>query len=730
MTNGMGKLRVKVQGLDCAEEVAALRKEVGPAVGGEDRLAFDILEGTMTVESSLPSGTILAAVARTGMRGVILSDTEPSSGLAMHDDRRERNLFTSLSGAFTALGFGTHVLMGGGLLVALGREGLGNGHVVPWQVTVLYTLGIACGVRFILKKAWFAARSFRPDMNLLMTVAIIGAIVIGEWFEASTVAFLFALSLTLEAWSIGRARRAVAALLDITPPTARVKLAAGEELLPIEKVPVGARIVIRPGERVPLDGVVESGHSSANQAPITGESLPVAKQPGSEVFAGSINGDGALEVRTTHLASDTTLAKVIRLVRDARSKRGQAEQWVDGFARVYTPAVMGLALLVAVVPPLLSLGTWHEWFYRSLVLLVIGCPCALVISTPVSIVAALAAAARAGVLVKGGAFLELPSRLKAIAFDKTGTITEGRLEVISVVPLNGHSERELVERALALEGRSNHPLAAAIMAYGAATGVTAAAAERVVLLPGKGASGTIGGREFWVGSHRYLEERGQETPDVHEMLERHSGSGRTAVVVGNEQHVCGVIALADRTRLNAATVLGELRSLGVRHLVLLTGDNAGSARSVGDALGFDEVRAELLPEDKVEAVRQLVTRHGSVAMIGDGVNDAPALVTATLGIAMGAAGTDAAIESADVALMSDDLSRRPWLCRHSRRTMRIIRQNITFSLLVKIVFVVLTFAGRATLWSAIAADMGASLLVILNALRLLRGKPAGLGERA
>ena len=311
MTNGMGKLRVKVQGLDCAEEVAALRKEVGPAVGGEDRLAFDILEGTMTVESSLPSATILAAVARTGMRGVILSDTEPSSGLAMHDDRRERNLFTSLSGAFTALGFGTHVLMGGGLLVALGREGLGNGHVVPWQVTVLYTLGIACGVRFILKKAWFAARSFRPDMNLLMTVAIIGAIVIGEWFEASTVAFLFALSLTLEAWSIGRARRAVAALLDITPPTARVKLAAGEELLPIEKVPVGARIVIRPGERVPLDGVVESGHSSANQAPITGESLPVAKQPGSEVFAGSINGDGALEVRTTHLASDTTLAKVV-----------------------------------------------------------------------------------------------------------------------------------------------------------------------------------------------------------------------------------------------------------------------------------------------------------------------------------------------------------------------------------------------------------------------------------
>ena len=702
--------------------MASLRKEVGPAVGGEDHLAFDILEGTMTVESSLPAGAILAAVARTGMRGVILSEAEPSSGLTMHDDRRERNLFTLLSGVFTALGFGTHVLMGGGLLAALGREGQGGGHAVPLPAIVLYTLGIACGVRFILKKAWFAARSFRPDMNLLMTVAILGAIVIGEWFEGSTVAFLFALSLTLEAWSIGRARRAVAALLDITPPTARVKLAEGEELRPIEKVPVGARIVVRPGERVPLDGVVESGHSSANQAPITGESLPVAKEPGSEVFAGSINGDGALEIRTTHPASDTALAKIIRLVRDAQSKRGQAEQWVDRFARVYTPAVMGVSFLVAVVPPLLSLGAWHEWVYRSLVLLVIGCPCALVISTPVSIVAALAAAARAGVLIKGGAFLEIPARLKAIAFDKTGTITEGRLEVTAVVPLNGHNERELVERALALEGHSNHPLAAAVIAYGAATNVSAAAAERVVLLPGKGASGIIGGREFWVGSHRYLEERGQETPDVHELLERYSGNGRSAVVVGNEQHVCGVIALTDRLRPNAAAVLGELRSLGVRHLVLLTGDNAGSAQAVAGTLGFNEVKSELLPEDKVEAVRQLVVQHGSVAMIGDGVNDAPALVASTLGIAMGAAGTDAAIESADVALMSDDLSRLPWLIRHSRRTMRVIHQNIAFSLAVKLAFVTLTFAGRANLWSAIAADMGASLLVILNALRLLRSR--------
>ncbi len=717
-------LRLKVHGLDCADEVALLRREIGPVVGGQERLSFDILSGTMTVDAAIPAATLIAAVARTGMRAELVPEAGSGSGLQLHDDRRERNLFTLLSGIFGAAGFVTHAVLAGGPLQALGREGLGPNHAVPIAAIALYALGILCGARFVLRKAWLSAVRLRPDMNLLMIVAILGAVVLGEWFEAASVAFLFALSLALEAWSIGRARRAVAALLDLSPPTARLKLPTGEEDRPIEAVPVGSIFIVRPGERVPLDGVVALGGSAINQAPITGESVPVFKETGSDVFAGSINGDGALEIKSTRPAGDTTLAKIVRLVREAQSKRGNAEQWVDQFSRRYTPAVMQLALAFCLIPPLLSMGSWSVWFYRSLVLLVIACPCALVISTPVSIVAALASAARAGVLIKGGLFLEIPARLKAIAFDKTGTVTEGRLEVASIVPLNGHTERELIERALALEGRSTHPLARAVLAYAQAHDITATPAEGVVLIPGKGATGRIEGREFWVGSHRYLEERGQEAPEVHAMIEQQSGFGRSVVVVGNAQHVCGVIALGDRPRPETQGVLEQLRRLGVERLVLLTGDNRGTAEAISKAFHFDEVRAELLPEDKVAAVRELVARYGAVAMIGDGVNDAPAMATASLGIAMGAAGSDAAIETADVALMSDDLAKLPWLIAHSRRTVTIMRQNIGFSLLVKLVFVVLAFTGRATLWSAIAADMGASLLVIVNALRLLQARPA------
>ena len=692
-------------------------------VGGEAHLSFDILGGTMTVDAPTTPDALIAAVARTGMRAEIMDDSKPTSGLQLQDDRRARSLFTILSGGFAAAGFATHSALAGGPMQALGREGLGQPGAVPPAAIGLYALAILCGARFVIPKAWLSAVRLRPDMNLLMMVAVIGAIALGEWFEASSVAFLFALSLTLEAWSIGRARRAVAALLDLSPPTARLKLPGGEETRPIEGVPVGAIFIVKPGERAPLDGVVEVGSSAVNQAPITGESVPVLKQPGSDLFAGSINGDGVLEVRTTRPAGDTTLAKIIRMVRDAQSKRGAAEQWVDRFARRYTPAVMLLALAFFLIPPLFSLGSWSEWFYRSLVLLVIACPCALVISTPVTIVAALASAARAGVLVKGGLFLEIPAHLKAIAFDKTGTVTEGRLEVSSLVPLNGHTEQELIERAVALEQRSSHPLARAVLAYAAAKGIVATPAEGVVLLPGKGTTGRIDGREFWVGSHRYLEERKQEEPEVHAMIERLSGFGSSVVVVGNDAHVCGVIALTDRPRPQTQGVLDELRRLGVVRLVLLTGDNRGTAEAVSRAFRFDEVRAELLPNEKVAAVQELVKQYGTVAMIGDGVNDAPAMATATLGIAMGAAGSDAAIETADVALMSDDLAKLPWLIAHSRRTVAVMRQNIAFSLLVKVVFVVLAFAGRASLWSAIAADMGASLLVILNALRLLRARP-------
>jgi Cd2+/Zn2+-exporting ATPase len=719
--------------MDCAEEVAVLKREVGPIVGGEDRLSFDILNGKMTVQPATGGVTpeaIVQAVTQAGMRAETWHDErrrEAPSGAWQHHGR---TFAMALSGLCALAGFLTHVVLAGGLRAAVGSEGLGIAHEVPWAARVLYSFAIATALWYILPKAWRSARRLQPDMNLLMTVAVAGAIGIGEWLEAATVAFLFALSLALESWSVGRARRAVAALLELAPPVARLKRPDGnEEQVPPEQVPVGVHFVVMPGEKFPLDGQVVAGASHVNQAPITGESAPVSKQPGDQVFAGTINGDGALDVECTKPASDTTLAHIIRLVAEAQSRRAPSEQWVEKFARVYTPVVMGLAIAFLVVPPLLFGGSWGDWFYRSLVLLVIACPCALVISTPVSIVAALAASARNGVLIKGGTYVEAPAKLRAIALDKTGTLTEGKPRVLEVVPLSGHDERELLERAAAMESRSDHPLAQAIVAFAKERGVGFVPAEDFQIIQGKGATARFNGERYWLGSHRYLEERGQETEEDHRRLEALSQGGRTVVVIGNDSHVCGLIALADAVRPGAKQTLQALRSAGLKHIVMLTGDNRETAQAIAAETGVDEVHAELLPADKVTVVEELVAKYGSVAMVGDGVNDAPALGRASVGIAMGAAGSDAAIETADIALMSDDLSKLPWLVQHSRRTLAIIRQNIVSSLSVKAVFVILTFAGYASLWAAIAADMGVSLLVVFNALRLLGGREKARGMK-
>lgn len=715
----MQVMAFRVEGMDCAEEVAILKKELGPLVEGEERIAFDLLHGKLTVSAETVSAeTIRDAIARTGMKAESWKESGQDDGTT---GRRRQVMLAAASGFFAGAGLGTHAWLAGGLGRALGSEGLALAGDVPMAAKALYLLAIVAGGRFIAPKAWFALRRMRPDMNLLMTVAVTGAVGIGEWFEAATVAFLFAVSNALESWSVGRARRAVEALMDLSPTTARVKGEDGQEReLVAEEVPVGALFVVRPGEKMPLDGTVVAGRSEVDQAPITGESVPVSKEPGDDVLAGTVNGSGALEVRSTRLAGETTLAQMIRLVDEARSRRAPSEQWVERFARVYTPAVMLLALLVFIVPPLAFALSWEAWFYRALVLLVIACPCALVISTPVSVVAALAAGARNGVLIKGGAYVEAPARLRAIAFDKTGTLTRGEPTVVEVIPLAEHDEAALLERAAALEARSAHPLAQAILRYAGARGVEVRPAADVQSLPGKGVSGSIEGKEFWLGSHRYLEERGQEMPDVHDQLEAMSSAGRTVVVVGNEKHVCGLIAISDRLRPEAREALAGLRRLGLGRQIMLTGDNEGTARAIARELGLDEVRAELLPADKVEAVERLVTDTGQVAMVGDGVNDAPAMGRASLGIAMGSAGSDAAIESADIALMSDDLRKLPWLVCHSRRTLRVIRQNIVFALGVKLVVFGLATLGLATLWMAIAADMGASLLVIANGLRLLR----------
>jgi len=715
------RMAFKVSGMDCAEEVATLKREVGPLVGGEKNLAFDLLNAKMIVSegASASSEAILKAVASTGMNAEPWQEGA-GSGLEKSGRQKLQVVLTILSGGLTALAFGLHAWSSGGFHGALGAEGMGHTHMAPWYAKGAYLGAMFAACWFIAPKAWLSAKRLRPDMNLLMVVAILGAVSIGEWFEAATVAFLFAVSNALEGWSLSRARRAVEALMDLTPTL--VQLVKDGETVPVrpEEVPMGAHFQVKPGERVPLDGLILQGTSALNQAPITGESMPVAKNPGEEVFAGSVNGDGALVVECSKPASDTVLARIIRMIGEASTKRAASEQWVDSFAKIYTPVVMILAILVALVPPLLLGGAWADWFYRALVLLVIACPCALVISTPVSIVAGLASAARHGVLVKGGMYLEAPAHLKAIAFDKTGTLTEGQPSVVQVAPRNGFSEQDLLRVAGSMESQSDHPLARAIVAHVKSKGVAFIPAQDFQTLQGKGATAVLDGRAHWLGSHRFLEEQGAENPDVHAQLESLEADGRTVVAFGVGRELIGFLALADAVRPTSASTLQGLREAGVEHLVLLTGDNEGTALAVGRQVGLTEIQAELMPEDKVKAIEALVAKYGQVAMIGDGVNDAPAMARATLGIAMGAMGSDAAIETADIALMNDDLTRLPWLIQHSRRTLGVIRQNITFALAVKAVFVVLTLMGHASLWSAIAADMGASLLVIFNGLRLLR----------
>ena len=723
-----GTMQFKVEGLDCAEEVAVLKRELGPLVGGEDRLTFDLLNGRLTVSTdptsagstAVTSEAVIRAVARTGMTAEVWRAGPRMTPQETFWQRRGRALTTVASGLCTLAGFAAHVGISGNISEAVGSERLGEIRGVPPAAQALYSLGILAGAWFVLPRAWLAIRRLRPDMNFLMTVAVLGAVGLGDWFEASTVTCLFSLSLWLEKWSVGHVRRAVESLLDLTPPVARLLRPDGTQVeVPPNQVPVGAVLLVKPAERFPLDGRVLQGSSHVNQAPITGESLPVAKTSGDPVFAGTVNGEGALEVVSTTPAEKTTLAHIIHLVAEAQSRRAPSEQWVEKFAEVYTPVVLVLTAAIFLLPPLLLGGGWSEWFYRALVLLVIACPCALVISTPVTIVAALAAAARQGVLVKGGVHLEASARMQAIAFDKTGTLTQGRPTVVALTPLSGHSERELLERAAALGARSEHPLGKAILAYARQREANGPSVEDFQVVSGKGVTARRDGRRFWLGSYRYLTERGEETEAVRSAWETMALTGCSVVIVGNESHVCGLIGLADVLRPAARETLHALRKLGVKQIVLLTGDNRVTAEVIGKAVNVDEVYAELLPADKVVAIETLVSRYGEVGMIGDGVNDAPAMARATVGIAMGAIGSDAAIETADIALMSDDLTRLPWLISHSRRTIAVIRQNIGVSLSVKMLFVILTVLGHASLWAAIAADMGASLLVIFNGLRLL-----------
>jgi Cd2+/Zn2+-exporting ATPase len=709
----------KIEGMDCREEVAILERRFKNLIGLED-FSADLMGQRLHVKydaARITAATIADAVADTGMRAW-LDHEEPVVGSDRQMRLRQALVWTS--GVALVLGM---ALQFSGLDAVHGPAGAGHdlrsaaGHDLT---LMLFIISLAAGAGATARKAWTAARIGALDINVLMIVAATGAAVLGDWAEAATVVFLFGLAQALEARTLDRARNAIRALMDLAPADALVRDAGGERRIGVDTVAIGAVIVIRPGEKIPLDGEVVSGQSAVNQAPVTGESLPAEKSPGDAVFAGTINGRGALDVRVTRLRRDTTLARIIHLVERAQAQRAPAQTLVERFARVYTPAVLILAALVAVVPPLALHQGWHDWFYRALVLLVVSCPCALVISTPVSIVAALAGAARKGVLIKGGAHLEHTSRVRCVAFDKTGTLTCGTPEVVEVIALDGATAASVVALAASVEQRSTHPIAQAILDYAAAAGIASVPADAVSALPGKGAEGRVAGARVLLGNHRLFEEQGLCSPAFHDRLADLEAMGRTAVLVARDHQTIGIIAVADRPRRSGKDAIDLLRAQGVERIVMLTGDSHGTARAIAAELGIDEYRADLLPEDKVAAVEELRRAHGAVAMVGDGVNDAPALASADVGIAMGVAGSDAALETADVALMADDLLRIPYTFRLSRATVRNIRMNLAISVVLKAAFVVAAVAGAATLWMAVLADTGASIIVIANALRLLR----------
>ncbi|MFZ0566354.1 MAG: heavy metal translocating P-type ATPase [Chlamydiales bacterium] len=718
----MDTIHYKVEGLDCAEEVAILNKVVG-SVRGVKELKFNILKAKMSVTYDprlIDSGEIVLLVRSTGMRASLWKERLHEETVLGWHKKYGRLILTICSGLFLFLGLLSHYWAHPNLLDLIGAYS--QEHQLPFWTKLFYLAAIFCGIWYVVPKAYVSLRHIRPDINLLMVIAIVGAIGIQQWFEGASVSFLFALALLLEQWSVGRARRSIASLMELSPPLARtVDPKTGEfEEKKVEEVQVGSTLYIRPGEKIPLDGVVTKGSSSVNQAPITGESLPISKEVGDEVYAGTLNEDGFLECRTTKPAQETTLAHIIQLVDEARAKSALSELWVETFAKYYTPTMLLFSLIIMIIPPLFFSGEWFDWVYRGLVLLVIACPCALVISVPVSFVCGLTVAARNGVLIKGGIYLEEVGKLKALALDKTGTLTYGRPKVQSIVPLNEHTKEELLERAVALERPSEHPLSRAVLNKGEEMGIQAESVSHFQVLKGKGALAQYRGKLYWIGSHRLMHEMGEETDEVHQKALDLEDAGHSILAIGTEDHVCGLISFADTPREWIRETIEGIKGVGIQEVVMLTGDNEATAHALALHTGVDAYQSELLPEEKVESILALKKKWDKVGMVGDGINDAPAMAAANIGFAMGAMGTDTAIETADITFMSDELSKLPWLIRHSRKVLKIVKQNISFSLIVKAIFIILALLNRATLWMAIAADTGATLLVIFNALRLLK----------
>ncbi|WP_454827299.1 heavy metal translocating P-type ATPase [Pseudomonas veronii] len=695
--------KLSIAKMDCPTEEALIRNKLGTVAGVAD-LDFNLMQRTLSVRHAdqvLPN--VLAALQALGFEAQVMDTAESAS--------------PSASPVITPTNWWP---LGISLLTALAAEAvywLHNGN--HWSVVVLALVSVFTGGLSTYKKGWIALKNLNLNMNALMSIAVTGAMLIGHWPEAAMVMVLFALAEVIEAKSLDRARNAIRGLLDMTPEQATVQQADGTwREVSAKQIAIGSRVRVKPGERIALDGEVLEGRSTVNQAPITGESLPVEKSPGDPVFAGTINESGSFEYRVTAVASNSTLARIIHAVEAAQGSRAPTQRFVDQFARWYTPIVFALAIAVALLPPLFMGAAWLDWIYRALVLLVVACPCALVISTPVSIVSGLAAAARHGILIKGGVYLEEGRKLRWLALDKTGTITHGKPAQTDFVTWGNALASDSRSIAASLAARSDHPVSKAVAQAAQTDGVALLDVAEFNALPGRGVQGQINGETYHLGNQRMLEELGQRTPELEQRIAALETMGKTVVMLVSAKGVHALFAVADTIKESSRSAIAELHALGI-NTMMLTGDNPHTAQAIAAQAGIDRAQGNLLPDDKLREV-ELLAIKGKVGMVGDGINDAPALARADIGFAMGAAGTDTAIETADVALMDDNLGKIPTFVRLSRATAQVLMQNIVLALGIKAVFLVLTFTGQATMWMAVFADMGASLLVVGNGLRLLR----------
>ncbi|MFM0048343.1 heavy metal translocating P-type ATPase [Caballeronia grimmiae] len=688
--------------MDCPTEEALIRKKLS-GMAEVSEMQFNLMQRVLTVVHR-PDGlqAVVKALSTLGFTPEFGDDAVASSRAP-----------APIKKSWWPLAVGGVSAMGAEVASWLGSS--------VWVVAGLAVLAVACSGIGTYKKGWVAIKNLNLNINALMSIAVTGALALGQWPEAAMVMVLFTIAELIEAKSLDRARNAIEGLMNLAPETATVKQADGSWVdVEATRVELGAIVRVRPGERIALDGALTDGRSTVNQAPITGESMPVEKGPGDNVFAGTINESGSFEFQVSAAATNSTLARIIHAVEKAQGTKAPTQRFVDQFAKVYTPIVFLIALAVAIVPPLLFAGAWFDWVYKALVLLVIACPCALVISTPVSIVSGLAAAARKGILVKGGTFLEQGRRLRWLALDKTGTITHG-MPVQVAFELYATDIESMFVRSIAasLSSRSDHPVSTAITRAGDADGVARLSVEEFEALLGRGIAGRVDGRHYSLGNHRLVEELGRCSAELEARLKSYERDGKTVVMLADSKRVLGLFVVADTVKDTSREAISELHALGVR-TVMLTGDNGHTAAAIAKEVGIDRAEGDQLPDDKLRAVESLSGDRGMVGMVGDGINDAPALARADIGFAMGAMGTDTAIETADVALMDDDLRKIPAFIRLSKATHTVLVQNITLALAIKAIFLALTIGGLGTMWMAVFADVGASLLVVANGLRLLR----------